>query len=162
MGRPKGSSTPIMERIRRRVRIAPSGCHEFTGCLADGYGYVSAEKPGDSSQRVHVVVWVHYNGPIPKRKPRLCVLHKCDNRACCNRRHLFLGTRAENTYDMIAKGRAKISHKGEANAAAKLTTSKIRRIRCSKKINAELGRQYGVTKTMIGFIKKRKAWRHII
>lgn len=35
----------------------------------------------------------------------LFVLHKCDNRACCNPIHLFIGTQMDNIHDMIKKGR---------------------------------------------------------
>ena len=51
---------------------------------------------------VHRLVWVEENGPIPDG---LCVLHRCDNPPCINIEHLFLGTRPDNTNDMMAKGR---------------------------------------------------------
>jgi hypothetical protein len=34
------------------------------------------------------------------------VMHKCDNRACCNPAHLQIGTAMDNYMDMINKGRA--------------------------------------------------------
>lgn len=42
-------------------------------------------------------------GQIPQN---LLVLHRCDVRLCVNPDHLFLGTHADNTHDMIVKGRA--------------------------------------------------------
>lgn len=42
------------------------------------------------------------HGPI---QAGLWVLHKCDVRHCVRPDHLFLGTAAENTTDMMRKGR---------------------------------------------------------
>lgn len=33
------------------------------------------------------------------------VCHTCDNRICCNPAHLYVGTAASNTRDMMVRGR---------------------------------------------------------
>lgn len=65
-----------------------------------GYGQVGV--PGGQVMLAHRVAYFLYWGVDPAEK---CVLHKCDNPPCCNPNHHFLGTRAENTADMINKGR---------------------------------------------------------
>lgn len=44
--------------------------------------------------------WVLTHGPIHLRNA--CVNHRCDNAACCNPKHLYLGTRSDNMVDRWA------------------------------------------------------------
>lgn len=52
--------------------------------------------------RAHRLIWHFERGPIPDG---MQVLHRCDNRLCCNPAHLFLGTNWDNMQDRNAKGR---------------------------------------------------------
>lgn len=42
-----------------------------------------------------------------KLRPGFYALHTCDNKRCVNPKHLFEGTGADNTRDMMKKGRSK-------------------------------------------------------
>jgi hypothetical protein len=115
-----------------------------------GYG---ASFYGPIRTTAHRIAYVLSNGPFPKR---LNVVHRCDNRICCNPRHLFLGTALANTDDMIAKKRQKFpgGPKGERNGNAKLTDEEIAMVRFEGKATPqrELARRYGVSKSQIGNI----------
>lgn len=78
----------------------PDDCWNWTASLGTtGYGQFHWNgRPAKS----HRVAWELANGPIPDD---LCVLHSCDNRRCVNVRHLWLGTKKDNTHDMLSKGR---------------------------------------------------------
>jgi hypothetical protein len=67
-----------------------------------GYGMVSVVTYGENL--AHRAVYKHSGF---KLKPTDCLLHTCDNPACVNPKHLWVGTKKENTHDMIRKGRWK-------------------------------------------------------
>ncbi len=126
---------------------------------ANGDGYVRFSV-GGSSYLGHKYSWVLHNGPIPGN---LYVLHTCDNRACSNPAHLFLGTQRDNIEDMIAKGRSP-DQRGDANPKAALSTEDVLAIRArleAGEVNAAIARDYGVTPTNIWMIKVRRTWSHI-
>lgn len=76
------------------------GCWLWMGRTAGGYGRF--DKPGRVSIAAHKWLWVELYGDVPDGL-ELC--HRCDVRNCVKPGHLFLGTRADNMQDMIAKGR---------------------------------------------------------
>lgn len=94
------------ELLWRQVERGDEGeCWEWQGSTNEhGYGRVKVGGRPGPVQLAHRVAWELINGAIPDG---LCILHACDNPPCCNPSHLFLGTKADNTADMIAKGRAR-------------------------------------------------------
>lgn len=84
-----------------------SQCWTWKGAKGrKGYGQVNCDC---KCLKAHRVSWELANGEIPDG---LWVLHSCDNPACVNPNHLFLGTQHDNTQDMMNKKRQfhKLTH----------------------------------------------------
>lgn len=124
----------------------------------DGYGHTHV---GRKSFRAHRLSWLSFYGDIPDK---FCVLHKCDNRACVRPSHLFLGTRKDNAFDMIKKGR-KAKQVGELNSHAKVTAEIAMRIREEYQTGgysqANLANKHGLCRRSVRDILNRKTWAHV-
>lgn len=95
----------------------------------------------------------------------MCVLHKCDNPPCINIEHLFLGTRTDNNRDRASKGRTFIPN-GILDGNHILSEQNVLDIRSKYSTGdytqKELGEEFGVARNTIGYIVRRKLWRHLI
>jgi len=132
-------------------------CWPWTGCKRGGYGRLRVGgRYGKLFVATRLVYWlVNKIDPGP-----LEVLHRCDNPSCCNPRHLWLGTDADNNVDKENKGRA--AHPiGYKNGLAKLTEADIVPIRRSPLTNRDLAREYRVTDVAISAIRTGRTWQHV-
>ncbi|MBN2192871.1 MAG: HNH endonuclease [Polyangiaceae bacterium] len=96
----------LKARFWSRVdRRGPEECWPWLARVKqDGYGLVDVDVDGKRTTTVvNRVAWELTRGEIPEG---LLVCHHCDNPRCCNPSHLFLGTNADNHWDMRRKGRA--------------------------------------------------------
>ena len=104
----KGDLRPLKERFWGKLppesKRDPLKCWEWKGGRFNtGYGAIGAGRRHDGTLYAHRVAWELANDQkIPEG---MCVLHHCDNRACCNHHHLYIGTNADNVCDRIARGR---------------------------------------------------------
>jgi len=94
------SLVPLPARLLNRVAFGMTECWHWMGPdNGKGYGRITYE---GRMQMVHRLSYRAFVGEIPEG---MYVLHRCDNRACINPEHLWLGTYHDNMQDCIAKGR---------------------------------------------------------
>lgn len=143
-------------------------------CDKKGYGAFCVGR--SKMDRSHRVSWTMHFGEIPADTP--CVLHHCDNPACVNPSHLFVGTNSDNNADMMAKGRGVFvrgdahgfrkhpethSH-GSAHHRALLIEEdipEVRRRRREGETLRSIGRRFGVHECTIVDVIKGRTWKHV-
>jgi len=150
-----------LQRFEKRVFPEPmSGCWLWTGALKNGYGSLSLGKRRER-EYAHRFSYVTFVGTI---EDGLVVCHRCDNQACVNPAHLFLGTQQENIEDMRRKGRNKPLGKGEDHRSARLTVQDVLAIRKavqSGETRVSLAKRYGVTPQSIGDAAAGRHWAFV-
>lgn len=146
---------------RQVAKAGPDDCWLWTGGGGNGrYGSIQIGGKGTKHRLVHRLSWELANGAAPPTD--MVVMHACDTSLCVNPAHLVLGTYAENTADMIAKGRKRtVAKVGNENGKALLTPETVRYIRSSDKGQSELARELGVDKNTVRGVLIGRTWKHV-
>ena len=145
-------------RFWSKVTLDPSGCWMWNAA-SDPHRYGAFRVLGKNI-KAHRYSWAEINGPVPKNKH---ILHKCDTPACCNPKHLFIGTHQDNMADMYKKNRRKPAI-GSKASKAKLTEAQIPTIRILYKqgiSSRKLANQFNVSRTTILELVRGNTWTHI-
>jgi hypothetical protein len=102
-------------------------------------------------------------------KPRPCAprdnaLHgdTCTTADCVNPAHLRWGTHKQNSADRERLGR-RIPARGEQSGMSKLTEAQVRYARARVDISQrKMAAELGVTQPLIGAIRRREIWTHVL
>jgi hypothetical protein len=154
---------PLEERFWEKVGICgESECWEWAGGKDElGYGavYISTIAGKRRYGRAHRVAYLLIYGEINEG---LDVLHRCDNRACCNPAHLFTGTHQDNMQDRNQKGR---QARGSKNGRAKLSDADVINLRelyaTGDYSTVELSARFGLSSTATEHVISGENWRHL-
>jgi hypothetical protein len=148
------NNVDIFKRFWNRVKPSDikEGCWEFTGAITSvGYGNLMID---GKMTTCHRLAYTLVNGAP---KPKMDVMHLCDNRACCYPGHLKEGTRSENLRDAANKGRMK-------SGFEKLTLEDVKKIKAQKYYRGifnRLSKVYGVSSTTIKDAYRGITWKHV-
>jgi hypothetical protein len=147
-GRPASTPEVIWSKVDKR---SEDECWNWLGYKnEDGYGRTWIEDVGYYAHRV--IYALAYPNTITLRAPSRTsdsgfVLHTCDNPSCCNPKHLFIGTHAENMADKVTKNRQN-KFPTDTGPRCKLSMSQAREIRKLRKegVSArELAQRYEIS-----------------
>lgn len=120
---------PLWDRFWAQVAISDDldACWPWTGALSRkragaDRGVIQEGGRGSRILLAHVVAlalftdgeFVKYN---PETGERLQVCHRCGNRLCCNGRHLYWGTAADNCRDRYGAGNSGAGWKNRRSTA---------------------------------------------
>ena len=172
----------IVASFYAKVAIT-EGCWDWTAARkTDGdprydYGVICVGSKADNWRimRAHRLSYELHTGPIPEG---MVICHRCDRPCCVNPAHLFVGTMADNTRDMFAKGRHRAEQGDQASAHRKPECLPRGKDHCKAKLNEALvcvirklhndglsnpsiARRFGVGINCVRSVVIRRTWKHV-
>lgn len=152
-----------MNRFWKRVdKRSDAECWPWIGTIGT-WGYGSFWFRG-CTRNASRVAWILTHGEI---EGDYVVCHTCDNPACCNPSHLFLGTQGDNVRDCNLKGRGKGQYTSDSHPrhTAKLSAEQVRHAKflyeaCGVS-QSEIARRLGVDSSTISRAVRGEYWSHV-
>lgn len=160
-GRPDNTPEVLWSKVDRK---ADDECWEWLGYRNEqGYGRTWIKDKGYYAHRV--IFDLQNPGVIGLSAPRSrdetgFLLHTCDNPSCCNPKHLFVGTHADNMADKVSKGRSP-DFKGTKGPRSKLSEHDVEMIRRLLNYNlssSEIAAVFNVSKPTIKSIRQGRTY----
>ena len=144
-----------LERMEAAVLpVTESGCWLWLGSIdKDGYGIFWFK---GKKHRAHRRMYEVHNKIHINESHVAC--HKCDNPACVNPSHIFIGTTKDNAQDALKKHRHFV---GSKNGRSKLSEDEALFILTCGLSTSFLMDNFSVSKATINMIKRGRTWRHL-
>jgi hypothetical protein len=161
---PINKATDAQRLLQKIDQLGPDDCWLWKGGIGTwGYGSFFLNAKTINASRAAYILLV---GPLDDEQ---VVCHSCDSPPCCNPRHLWSGTQAENLDDCRKKNRSRNQleangYEGHPRYNAKLTPEMIRSARelyAAGMTQVELGRKFGVHSSVMSRAIRGLNWRHI-
>lgn len=157
-GRPGCSRLSVSDRFWNKVqRGGPDDCWPWLGAKTTwGHGmfWVSAVR---KRQSAHAIALELSSGIVRPEGMHCC--HRCDNPECCNPAHLYYGTPAQNSSDMVTRSRnARGSHKVNA-LLSEAQVIEIRARYFAGETAASLASEFGIQPGHLSNITRGRMWR---
>ena len=145
----------VVDRFWSKVQIGgPDDCWPWlAGCFDKSYGAFSVTS--DILVQAHRFACEITDGALPDD---VVVRHSCDNPPCCNPSHLLRGTELDNINDRQQRGR---QARGETSGNSKLTAEQVLLIRADTRDQRAIAADYGVSKSLVGAIKRGEVWAEL-
>jgi Zinc-binding loop region of homing endonuclease len=160
------------EKFWNRVNVGDAeSCWCWMGAVtSSGYGNLSWHSQHIQAHRLayflskgNISLMTNFRVEGVAKTYKRFVLHRCDNRLCCNPKHLFLGSMRTNLLDAYQKGR-KVQPKS-THANAKLSADLVVSIRneyargCVSQ--QKLAQTYGVSQRAISLIVRNETYKDV-
>ncbi len=131
-------------------------CWNVTSHCKEPQGYHPVSFKGYRT-RTHRLAYMLTRGEIPKG---FIVRHSCDNKSCINPDHLQLGTKKDNTQDMMKRDRCN-RWKERNGKRSKLSHKEVEVIFLSSESSYLLSKKYNVTDVQIRRIKNGSRYQSV-
>lgn len=119
----------------------------------DPYGQLWFEGQNRTPSRVALTLACGDQSPLYS-------LHLCRTKPCCNKRHLYWGTQAQNMADKARDGTLLV---GERCPASRLSAAEVRSLRslAGSMPQRALAARFGIAQSTAMAIVNRQTWKHL-